>query len=139
MVVYNPVWLQFIFYIAIAGFPCLSGYMFVLAYEAFLKTGLGGAGVFLFLGAGVAYISYIGLLLAKFIPAKVVFDENQFTVELKGTKNSYAWSDIASAKNYESSQILKLFDSNGSTIYVVDHMTPGYKPFAEKVNEVVGI
>ena len=139
MAVYNPIWLQFIFYIAIAGFPCLSGYMFYLAYEAFPNSGLSGAGVFLFLGLAVAYISYIGLLLAKFVPAKVVFDESQFTVEMKGAKNSYAWSDIASVKNYESSQILKLFDSNGTTIYAVDHMTPGYKAFAEKVNEVVGI
>ncbi|MFT2092244.1 hypothetical protein [Paraglaciecola sp. 2405UD69-4] len=139
MVVYNPIWLQLIFYIGIIAFPCLSGYMFYLAYEAFSKTGISGTGIFLFLGVAVAYISYIGLLLAKFVPAKVIFDESQFTVEMQGTKCSYAWSDIASIKNYENSQILKLFDSNGATIYVVDHMTPGYKPFAEKVNEVIGI
>ncbi|RUO38645.1 hypothetical protein CWE13_03085 [Aliidiomarina shirensis] len=139
MVVYNPIWIQFILYVAIVSFPCLSGYMFYLAYEALPKSGLSGAGIFIFLGAGVAYISYIGLLLAKFVPAKVVFDDSQFTVEIKGTKNSYAWSDIAEVKNYEISQILKLVDSSGVTIYVVDHMTPGYKSFAEKVSESVGI
>ena len=139
MIVYNPIWLQFIFYFAIVGFPCLSGYMFYLAYAAFPNSGLSGTSVFLFLGFAVAYISYIGLLLAKFVPAKVVFEESQFSVEMRGSKNTYAWSDIASVKNYESSQILKLCDSNGTTIYVVDHMTPGYKLFAEKVNEVIGI
>lgn len=92
MVVYNPIWLQFILYIAIAGFPCLSGYMFVLAYEAFLETELGSVGVSLLLGTCAAYISYIGLLLAKFVPSKVIFDEIQFTVELKGIKKSYVWS-----------------------------------------------
>jgi len=139
MVVHNPIWLQLIFYFAIAGFPCLSGYMFYLAYEVIPKSGFAGAGVFILLGAGVAYISYIGLLLAKFVPARLVFDESQFTVDMRGSKTTYSWSDIASVKNYESSQILKIFDANGNTIYVVDHMTPGYKAFSEQVSAVVGI
>ena len=139
MVVYNPIWLQLVFYLGIAGFPCLSGYMFYLAYDYFLKAGLSGSLVLVFLGAGVAYISYIGILLAKFVPAKVEFNESQFHVSMKGSQTVYKWSEIASVKNYESSQILKLFDTNGKTISVVDHLTPGYKAFAEKVNEVVGI
>ena len=138
MVVYNPKWLQIVLYIAIAGFPCLSGYMFYLAYESFPKPGLSGD-VFIFLGLGCVYISYIGILLAKFVPAKVEFNDAGFKVIVRNTESVYNWSDIASVKNYESSQILKLFNSKGQTIYVVDHMTPGYSAFAEKVNDAVGI
>ncbi len=134
--VHNPVWLQVILYLAIAAFPCLSGYMFYSAYEAIHNSGLGGAVVFIFLGVGVAYISYIGFLLAKFVSARVEFDEQQFTVSIKDDKTAYKWSDIASVRNYESSQVLRLFDSSGKTIYVVDHLTPGYQLFADKVCEV---
>ncbi len=137
MVVYNPAWLQIILYIAILGFPFLSGCMFYLAYEAFAKSSISGAVIFLFLGAGVAYISYFGLLYAKFVSAKVAFDESQFTVEINGSKRSYDWSEIASVKNHQRAQLLQLIDSTGATIYVVDHMTPGYKLFAKKVMALV--
>lgn len=139
MVVYNPKWLQMIFFLAIAGFPCLSIYMFYLAYGAFLNSGISGAAVLILIGGGGAYISYIGILLAKFVPAKVEFDDAVFKVTIKNVETVYKWGDIASVKNYESSQILKLFDINEQTIYVVDHMTPGYTAFVEKVNEVSGI
>lgn len=82
MTVYNPIWLQIIFYIAIAGFPCLSLYMFYLAYEAYAQSGLAGAAGFLFLGVGIAYISYIGLLLTKFVSAKLEYDELHFILIL---------------------------------------------------------
>jgi len=78
-------------------------------------------------------------LLANFVSAKVEFDENRFSVSNKNSLNTFKWYEIDSIKNYEASQILILFDSSGKTIYVVDHMTPGYKAFAEKVYEVVGI
>jgi hypothetical protein len=137
--VYNPKWLQAIFYVGIAGFPCLSGYMFYLAFEVYLKTGISSAAVFVILGIGVSYISYIGLILAKFVSAKVEFSDDEFKVIMKNNVVTYKWTDIAKAKNHQSSQILRLFDSSGNTIYIVDHMSPGYAPFAEKVNEAVGI
>jgi len=56
MVVYNPIWFQIVFYIAILGFPCLSGYMFYLAYDVFPKSGLIGSAAFIFLGVSTAYI-----------------------------------------------------------------------------------
>jgi hypothetical protein len=138
--VHNPKWLQVIFYSAVALFPCLSAYMFYLAFEAYLEfSNIANVAPFLFLGFGVLYISYIGIKLSKFIPAKVTHTTEGFTVLLSGNTNSYLWSDIAKVKNHNSSQILRLFDSSGSTIYVVDHMTPGYTEFAKKVDEHIGI
>ena len=84
---------------------------------------------------GVAYISYIGLILAKYVPARVQHDDEGFEVELGENKKLYSWNDISRVKNYKKSQILRLFDCNGKTIYVVDHKTPGYPEFAAKINE----
>ena len=139
MIVYNPIWLQLILYAAIVVFPCLSGYMFYLSYDALANSELSKFLGFTVFGMIAAYPSYIGLLLVKFVSAKIVFDEAGFVVEVKGFKRSYVWSQIASVKNYQTGQIVKLFDSTGAIICIVDHMTPGYKPFAKKVNEVVTI
>ena len=144
--VHNPKWLQAIFYFGVALFPCLFAYMSYLAFEVYLAfeahltfSHMTKVGPFLFLGFGVLYISYIGIKLSKFIPAKVAHSAQGFTVHLNGNTDEYLWSDIAKVKNHNVSQILRLFDSSGSTIYVVDHMTPGYIDFANKVNEHIGI
>ena len=115
----------------------MSGYLFYSTYLAIPNGGILGIGSLLTLALGVAYISYIGFTLAKFVSAKVEFDDNHFEVKVNGVIKNYKWSDIASIKNYHTSQILKLFDSTGTTIYVVDHMTPGYNDFFEKVSQVI--
>ena len=122
-----------------AGFPCLSAYMFYLVYEATMRNEFSVVAPFIFLGCGVAYISYIGLILAKYVPARVQHDDEGFEVELGENKKLYSWNDISRVKNYKKSQILRLFDCNGKTIYVVDHKTPGYPEFAAKINEIIGI
>ncbi len=136
--VYNPRWFQVIIYIAVVGFPCLSAYMFYLAYEETTQNRLYTAAPFIFLGCGVAYISYIGLILAKYVSARVQYNDEGFEVELGENKNLYSWNDILRVKNHKRSQILRLFDCSGKTIYVVDHMTTGYPEFADKINEVLG-
>jgi hypothetical protein len=64
--VHSPKWLQVIFYIGVTLFPCLSAYMFYLAFEAYLKfSTIASVGPFLFLGFEALYSSYIGIKLSK--------------------------------------------------------------------------
>jgi len=129
MTVYNPRWLQIIFYVAIVGSPCLAGYVFYLGYSAFPESVFFGL-LALVLSLAIVYLSYIGIRLAKFVPAKVTYDERQFHVTLEDATTSHQWSDISSIKNYKITQTLVLLNTSGEIIYAVDYLTPGYKAFA---------
>ena len=139
MRVHNPIGLQVIFYIAVVAFPLLSGYMFYLLYETYLEFEAINinAITFAFCGVATGYFSYIGIILSKFIAAEVNFDEQQFTICRKNSQQTYQWHEIGSIKHYPSSQILRLYDQSGNTIYVVDYVTPGFTQFAEKVHTAV--
>lgn len=138
MVVHNPLWLQFMLYLAVAALPCLSGYMLYLGIDAVAQS-KEGASAFFMIGAGFAYLTYIAFKLSHFVSATVTFNDYFFCVSQNGEEKTYRWSDIADATNYKSSQILQLFDARGKTIYMVDHMTPGYGLFAKQVNRIINI
>ena len=89
----NPTWLRAVLYIAIIVFPIMSGYLFHLTCLAIPNGGTLGIGSLLTLALGVAYISYIGFTLAKFVSAKVEFDDNHFAVIVNGVITNYKWND----------------------------------------------
>jgi hypothetical protein len=138
-VVYNPKWLQIIFYIAILAFPTLALYMGYVSYEEYSQKGIAGAAYYIFAFIAGIYISYFGLMYLKYVAAKVTFDETMLKVNVKGSEVEYIWDDIVKVKNYEHAQLLKLTDGSGKTVVVVDHMSPGYSGFKTMISERVGI
>ncbi len=133
----NPRWLQIIFYVAILVSPLLAAYVFYLGVSTFATSVFFGLCI-LVVAFGLAYLSYLGIRFAKFVPAKATFDDEQFHVMIGDITSSHQWSDITFVKNYKLLQTLELLNSASETIYAVDYLTPGYKTFAEKVKESVG-
>lgn len=91
------------------------------------------------IGLGFSYLSYLCFSLEKFIGAKVYFNDEEFKVIFRNSVATYKWNDIAIAMSTLHGQYLRLLDSSGNTIYIVDYMSPGYSKFAEKVNDAVDI
>ena len=136
MTVHNPRWLQIIFYLAILGSPLLAGYIFFLGITSFQSSIVLGLTT-IFIAFCVAYMSYIGIRLAKFVPVKVTFDDQQFHVAIENVTTTYQWSDVSSIRRHKMLQTLELLNEAGEIIYAVDYLTPGYKEFADKLKESV--
>lgn len=137
MVIHNPTWLQIIFYAGILALPLGAVYSLYWTVEIYSTSGIAGGLVMACATGVLTYIAWLGVILAKFVPAKVEFDDLTFDVQVKGESTEYKWSDIASVKNSQTAQVLQLLDSTGRLIYAIDHMTPGYSAFSEKVKAVV--
>lgn len=137
--VYNPKWLQVILYIAIMAFPICSLYLFYLSLDAFADPNVQNQYLYLGLAIAVAYISYIGLLLFKYVSYKLEFNDHQVRITTKHHTKVYKWNEITKIKNYPYSQIFILYHSTGKRIYISDHVTPGVKYFASKLQQKTGL
>ena len=136
-IVYNMKWMQVFFYCIIVGLPFTACYFFYLAVDLYFKFGITNATVMTLFALIVSYLSYQAFLLMKFVDAKLEFDDHGFKVIFRNGVSAYQWTDIAKAQSSINTQYLRLYDSSGKTIYIVDFMSPGYSEFAEKVNKAV--
>jgi len=133
--VYNPKWMQALFYSVIVGLPFTACYFFYLAIDLCFKFAFPNAAVVALVALLISYLSYQAFTLAKFVDARVEFNEHEFKVIFRNGVSYYKWTDIAKAKSSMNAQYLRLLDSTGETIYIVDYMSSGYSDFAEKVNK----
>ncbi len=135
--VYNPKWMQALFYSVIIGLPFAACYFFYLAFDLYLKFAFPNAALVALVALLVSYLSYQAFTLAKFVDARVEFNDNEFKIIFRNGVSYYKWTDIAKAQASINSQYLRLYDSAGKTIYIVDFMSSGYSEFAERVNKTL--
>ncbi len=64
--------------------------------------------------------------MAKFAKVEISVDQNGITVANNGTTNKYLWSQIDRIKNSKSLQIYTVYDKSDQTVFMVDHMIPGF-------------
>jgi len=128
---YKPTWLRVILYLAIVFFPVLSIYMFILSIGEYQADEITKSLGYLFLAISVGWISLYGFIIFKYVPVKVNYDDEEFTVELNNKVNKYSWNDISQIKNYTVAELLLLCDDNGKTILVLDYKMPGIDVFQE--------
>lgn len=127
----NPTWLRVILYFAIVMFPVLSVSMFSFSLDEYRANEITKSLGYLFLGLSVGWISLYGFILYKFVPVKVKYDDEGFTVELNNIVNKYSWNDISKIKDYSVAELLRLYDDSGKTILILDYKMPGFDVFQE--------
>ena len=131
----NPTWLRVTLYLAIVLFPVLSIYMFTLSLDEFRANEIIKSLGYLFLALSVGWISLYGFLIYKYVPVKVKYDDEGFTVELNNTVNRYSWNDISQIKDYTVAELLRLYDGTGKTILILDYKMPGINAFQEAMHK----
>jgi hypothetical protein len=80
-------------------------------------------------GTGVALFTTRGLVLLPFLESTIEFDDEGFRVSQGEVTNTYLWGQPLSIKIYANTQILRIRDTDGSTILAVDHLIPNYREF----------
>ncbi|MBC3766669.1 hypothetical protein [Neptunicella marina] len=140
IVVYNPYWLQIIFYLLTTVFvPGLTVLLVYCAYRIWLTENLLNACPIIFMAGLAGYLCWVLLPVIKYIPAKLEHDDNGFSLQLHNKVSRYSWPDIAKTINHGVIGVLHLVDKNGQIVFVVHKCTPGYKKFAKTVFREVGI
>jgi hypothetical protein len=137
--VYNPKWIQIILYIAILAFPICSLYLFYLSLDAFADHKAHSQYLYLGLALAMTYISYIGLLYFKYVNYKLEFNDYQVRITTNVNTKVYKWGEIKKVRNYPYSQIFILYHRTGKKMYISDHLTPGVKAFASKLQQKTGL
>ena len=135
----NPIWLQITIYFGILFFA-----VFALGFCCFASQGIANKNivqviVFAFGALFFFYMTYLGLCLAKFIKAEISLDENGITVTNNGNINKYLWSQIDKVKNAKKLQIYAVYDKVDQTIFMVDHMIPGFNELRSYIENKIGI
>ncbi|WP_299245065.1 hypothetical protein [uncultured Aquimarina sp.] len=138
-VLYHQIWLQIILYIGVLFFIGLTialvyWIVIIILNEGFL--GIAGVLVLLYFAG---QMSYTGIILFNYIPASVVHNEQGFKITSGKKSIEYLWSDISNAKRYTVGGVLRLYDRQGKSIYVVQSSALGYRSFRKRVNEKIGI
>lgn len=137
--VHNPRWMQIILYIAIFGFPICTLYLYYLSFNALSDPKDHNQYLYFGLATAITYISYIGLLYLKYVNCKLEFNDDQVSITKGFNTRVYKWSEITKVKNYPYSQLIILYHSTGKTIYIADHLTPGFQLFVNKLQQETGL
>ena len=127
--IFNPLKVKVKLYSII--FILLPAIILLLFYAAYLfyeiDPGMG------FLPILVIYIPcffiYKFLPLVAHMSSKVIFDKNGFSVERKGQKIQYKWSDISGTDEHYGLVGVDVLDKNKQVIYVYHYFSSGYWTF----------
>lgn len=79
---------------------------------------------------------YMSIILLKYLPAKMTYDKMHFTITLWGNSTRYSWLDVSRVKIIRSnlSEILKLYDEEGTCIYSANNKTTyGYRDLEDLI------
>lgn len=135
----NPIWLRFAIYFGILLFAVFALVFSYYGYRGIENEHIVQVAVFTFGALFFFYMTYLGAGLAKFVKADITLDENGITVAKSGNINKYLWSQIERVKNSKHLQIYTVYDRSNQTVFMVDHMIPGFNEIKSYIENRINI